>query len=133
MGMRQRDAYRARMKDDPTKPQTKTGPKRRVPARMWAWCRSANGRMVLRRTAATLLLIVLSPWWVACWRILLYGEAVDQAVILLAMLIVWQIWRTRKDWTHHEDRKHGDERKTHGTRQADTTGTAGRQRRRRRR
>lgn len=89
--------------------------------------------MLLRRTAVTLLLVVSSPWWVACYRILLYGKAIDQAIILLAMLIVWQIWRTRKDWTHHEDKEHGDERKTHGARQVDATGTADRRRRNRRR
>lgn len=133
MGMRQRDAYPARMKDDPTKPKTRPETHRRLPAHIRAWCRSENGRMLIRRTAATILLIVLSPWWVACWRILLYGEAIDQAVILLAMLIVWQIWRTRKDWTHHEGKEREDEPAGFGTRQADTTGTAGRRRRNRRR
>lgn len=43
-------------------------------------------------------LVVSSPFWVACWRILLFGDPASQAMIVLLGVLVWLIVDVVRRW-----------------------------------
>ncbi|RSX49867.1 hypothetical protein [Bifidobacterium castoris] len=83
-----------------------------------SWMRRPNVRLMAKTVALCVLAVATSPWWVALYRILLYGAAMDQAIILCSVFIIGRIIIARRRWRRGDaaDADGGpDERRPHGS------------------
>lgn len=59
-----------------------------LPRRVGAWILSDRGRAVWPRILLAGLLIPISPFLAVLWRIMLYGSASDQTIVIYAILLI---------------------------------------------
>lgn len=81
-----------------------------------SWMRRPNVRLMAKTVALCVLAAATSPWWVALYRILLYGAAMDQAIILCSVFIIRRIIIARRRWRRGDAADMGggtDERRPH--------------------
>lgn len=127
-GCRKRKRKRERKPHVPFRTWVKTLPSRILERlrRIGRWFMSKRGRAIWIRVLLACSSVIIAPYAVVVWRVILYGDATEQCVVFMAVMIIMLIrggWKRLKTLDREqEERDDGGRRNKRGKRKTNGKG-----------